>query len=72
MKWPWAKDEHNEWIGGFKAGFKVGFDQAFGIAHDQLEKVNGWTMEQLRTKVRDEYALALKEMKRDADREIYT
>lgn len=55
MRWPWSKKIHNEWIEGFKAGFRSGFDQAFMISYDQIKKSDQILMDRIRSEVRDEY-----------------
>ena len=47
MSW-FKKDENNEWITGFKAGFQTGYDQAFTIVYDQLKKSISFSEDKVR------------------------
>ena len=49
------KENPNEWITGFQAGFRVGFDQAFTLAYDQMKKSFGFSTEEIRNKLKDEF-----------------
>jgi len=42
------RSKNNQWIGGFQAGFKTGFDQAFQIAYDQIKKAQRINIEKIR------------------------
>ena len=55
MGW-FKKDEsvsNNDWISGFQAGFRTGYDQAFTIVYDQLKKAIGFSEDKVRQQAID-------------------
>ena len=65
MRWPWQRKplpeieplppKQNEWVDGFKAGFRVGFDQAFTLAYDQIRKSYQLSHDEIKQVALDEF-----------------
>lgn len=56
MSWFKREEKHdtNDWIAGFEAGFRVGYDQAFSIVYDQIKKSFDFSADKIRAEITDE------------------
>lgn len=53
----WKKESRstNDWISGFHAGFRTGFDQAFTLVYDQIKKSFNFSSDELKNRLKDEF-----------------